>query len=166
MIVSDAEDKICTDFEANPRHYVKVTVRAEDIAKDFVNPEHEKEGFFVIEGVEPTEEELAKAVEIQNKHYAVLVQQGDTSWAQHGKHEHISDAQRRAAKALGMTRPWLVTVVPNVVCPACGELVPAHVALCKHCNVVINKEAYDRLEFAGKGGQPGSFDRMSEGKHA
>jgi hypothetical protein len=166
VIIADAQDKICTDFESSPRHYVYVDVKAKDIANDLVGAEEQKEGFFVIKEVEPTKEELAAAIETQRKNYAVLVQQGDTSWAQHGKHEHISDAQRRAAHALGMERPWAITVKPKMSCPACGELVPSHVALCKYCQAVINKEAYDKLEFATKGAQRGSFDRMSDGKHA
>lgn len=161
--VGDAEDSLCTDFETIPRHYVKVPVLAKDIVADLVGTDERKQGFFLIEGDRPTDEELAVAVEAQRNWHLYQVQIGDTSWQQHHKHEHISDAMRRAAKALGVEREWAGIIKPKVDCPACGELVPAHVALCKFCNVVINREAFEKLEFATQGARPAAYEDLSKG---
>ena len=150
LVVSDAEDKIITDLEAIPVRFVMVDVKSEAIVNDLVGAEERKEGFFVIKADDPTEKELQDALSAQLKWYESLVQMGDSSWAQHGKHEHISDAQRRAAKVLGVTRPWNTLITENISCPGCGEMVPSHVAKCKNCHVIINREAYDKLDF----GQP------------
>jgi len=160
LVVSDAEDKIITDLEAVPVRFVMVDVKSEAIVNDLVGAEERKEGFFVIKADDPTEKELQDALSAQLKWYESLVQMGDASWAQHGKHEHISDTQRRAAKALGVEREWAGIVKPKIDCPACGEMVPAHVALCKFCSAVINKEAFDKLEFAPQGARPVAYDQV------
>lgn len=152
MIVSDAKDKYVTDIEEG--HYMMVDVRSENIVKDLIGNGERDQGFFVIEGAEVTEEELEKAAHRQRAFYIKLVREGDSSWARYGKHEHISDAHRRAAHALGETRPWATIAKANVECPSCGERVPAHVAMCKHCSAVINKEAFDRLQFANERRDP------------
>lgn len=184
LVVGDAKDKIITDLEADPIRYVMVDVKSEDIVNDLVGLEERKEGFFVIEAFDPSEQELQDALTAQLKWYASLVQMGDASWAQHGKHEHISDAQRRAAKVLGVTRPWNTIITENISCPGCGEMVPAHVAKCKNCHVIINREAYDKLDFgqtkedlptappppspdpSGSRAQEKPYEDLSEGKEA
>ena len=147
MTVIDAKDKYITDHEEG--HFMMVDVRCENIAKDFIRKKENDQGFFIIEGQEVTEKELEKAAADQRNFYIRLMREGDSSWARYGKHEHISDAHRRAAHALGELRPWNTIAKANIECPSCGERVPAHVAMCKHCSVVINKEAYDKLQFAG-----------------
>lgn len=162
--IGDALDQYWTDMEK--KEGIKVDVKAKTICGDLVGMEEKKEGFFVIEGDKPTDLELSEAIAAQKEWHIGQVKLGDTSWAQHGKHEHISDTQRRAAVALGVEREWAGIVKPRIDCPACGEMVPAHVALCKFCNAIINKEAFDKLEFATQGTRPAAYGRLSGGKEA
>jgi len=165
MTVIDAKDKYVTDHEEG--HFMMVDVRAVNIANDFIRKKENDQGFFIIEGEEVTEKELEKAAADQRNFYIRLMREGDSSWARYGKHEHISDAHRRAAHALGELRPWNTIAKANIECPSCGERVPAHVAMCKHCSVVINREAYDKLQFAGdrpsQAAAPKAYEDLSEG---
>lgn len=160
--IADAKDQYWTDMEK--KEGILVDIKAQTICDDLVSFEERKEGFFLIKGDKPTEQELSDAIAAQKEWYIGQVKLGDASWAQHGKHEHISDTQRRAAVALGVERDWAGIVKPRIDCPACGEMVPAHVALCKFCSAVINKEAFDKLEFATQGARPAAYERLSEGK--
>ena len=170
MVIRDAQDKYVTDFEEN--HSMMVDVRAETIAADFIGQGERNQGFFIIKGSEATEKEIADAVAVQRNFYVRLVREGDTAWARYGKHEHISDAHRRAAHALGEIRPWATIAKANIECPSCGETVPAHVAMCKYCSAVINKEAFEKLDFAGQNQPPSqaaapkAYEDLSEGKEA
>jgi len=147
LIVSDAKDKYMTDMEKG--HFIMVTLEADKIVTDMIRTKELDQGFFVCEGAEATAEELETAVVRQRGFYVKLVRQGDAAWAKNGKHENVSDAQRRAAHSLGVQKDWNTIAKPNIECPSCGELVPVQVAMCKFCRAIINREAYDKLEFAG-----------------
>lgn len=162
MIVGDSQDKYWTDIEKDQS--IQVPVQARNIVNDLLGIDERRQGFFEIEGSEPTPDELAAAREKQLGYYTLLVHAGDKSWAQHGKHEHISDSQRRAAKALGIERDWATLLRERIDCPGCGESVLAHVAFCRQCKTVINRAAYDKLETAGQGARPKAYEDLSEGK--
>lgn len=162
MIVGDASDKYWTDIEKGQS--ISVPVQARDIVNDLLQMDERRQGFFEIEGDEPTEAELEKAKTDQLAYYTLLVRAGDTSWAQHGKHEHISDSHRRAAKALGIEREWATILRERIDCPGCGSSCLAHVAFCGQCKTIINKEAYEKLETADQGARPQAYEDLSAGK--
>lgn len=162
MIVGDATDKYWTDIEKNQS--ITVPVQARDIVNDLLQMDERRQGFFEIEGDEPTAEEIDMAKETQLAYYTALVRAGDTSWAQHGKHEHISDSHRRAAKALGIEREWATILRERIDCPGCGSSCLAHVAFCGQCKTIINKEAYEKLETADQGARPQAYEDLSAGK--
>jgi hypothetical protein len=170
MVVGDAKDKYWTDLEKG--QFIMVTVDARNIVNDFLTAKELDQGFFACEGDEPTEKEMNTAIARQREFYVKLVRQGDSAWAKFGKHEHISDAQRRAAFSLGVQKDWNTIARANLECPSCGEMVPVHVAMCKHCSAIINREAYDKLDFAGapaapsQAAAPKAYEDLSEGKEA
>lgn len=168
LVVGDAQDKYWTDLEKG--QFIMVPVQSRNIVNDFVTDKELDQGFFPIAGDEPTIEEMTTAIARQRVFYVKLVRLGDTAWAQYGKHEHISDAQRRAAHSLGVQKDWNTIAVANIECPSCGEFVPAHVAMCKHCSAIIDREAYDKLEFAGdrpsQATAPKAYEDLTEGKEA
>ncbi len=168
LVIGDAQDKYWTDLEKG--QFIMVPVQARNIVNDFLSDKELDQGFFSIEGDEPTEAEMNTAIARQRAFYVKLVRLGDTAWAQYGKHEHISDAQRRAAHSLGVQKDWNTIAVANIECPSCGEFVPAHVAMCKHCSAIIDREAYSKLEFAGappsQAAAPKAYEDLSEGREA
>jgi hypothetical protein len=164
MAVGDAKDKYWTDMEKGA--FIMVTVEAKNIVDDLIKQKELDQGFFVCRGAEASKKELEKAVIRQRGFYVKLVRQGDAAWAKNGKHENISDAQRRAAASLGIEKDWNTIAKPNIECPGCGELVPVQVAMCKHCSAIINREAYERIEFAGQGARAKPYKDLTEGKEA
>lgn len=110
----------------------------------------------VKEVMERHKEELAEALAAQNKWFSKLVKMGDDSWNRYHQHGAITDLMRHAAKSLNLIeeKDWMKVenkVVPQELkCPACqSTLVAATQAICQVCHCVVNKEAYDKLSFAG-----------------
>ncbi len=74
------------------------------------------------------------------------MQHADATYARSpNRPELLTDVQRRAARALGLDRPWLVKVSPMQECPVCGEAVKAGVALCKYCGAILDEEKASRF---------------------
>ncbi len=164
MVVGEVEDKYWTDMEKN--HFIMVPVQPQNIVADLIRAKELDQGFFICRGAEASKKELEKAIVRQRAFYVKMVRQGDAAWAKNGKHENISDAQRRAALSLGVQKDWNTIAKPNIECPSCGELVPIQVAVCKYCSAIINKEAYEKLEFATQGARQKPYKDLSEGKQA
>jgi hypothetical protein len=121
------------------------------IAKSVVaehNPDADlrRYGVFLCGGDEPLDEELREAESQRDTFYRQQVEQADAIYARTpNRPELISDVQRRAAKHLGLDRPWLVKIAPMQECPVCGEPVKAGVALCRHCGAVLDEEKAARF---------------------
>ena len=98
-------------------------------------------GVFLCQGGRPTEEELRSAQTRQDAFYLEQIQQADLlySRAPH-RPDSITDVQRRAARALGIDRPWVVKMAAMSECPACGGTVKAGAAVCRHCSVILDEE--------------------------
>ena len=119
---------------------------ARDIARSVVaehNPDADlrRFGVFVCAAALPTEEELIAAQARQDSFYLEQIQQADLlySRAPH-RPDSITDVQRRAARALGIDRPWLVNMAAMSECPACGGMVKVGAAVCRHCAVILDEE--------------------------
>jgi hypothetical protein len=115
------------------------TISARDIAEDLVQ-DLDDHGVFVCTGARPAESELASAAAKRDAWYQRLVVEGDQMWARGHSYREISDMHRRAALALGTEREWAYVPMQMADCPVCGEKVKPGVAVCRHCNAILDAE--------------------------
>jgi hypothetical protein len=115
------------------------TISAREIAEDLLQDLHDH-GVFVCAGPRPTVDELSAVTTRRDQFYQRLVTDGDTMWARGHSFREISDLHRRAAIALGVEREWAYVPVRMSDCPACGEKVKPHVAVCRHCGAILDEE--------------------------
>jgi len=115
------------------------TISARDIAEDLLQ-DLQEHGIFVCTGARPAPEELATATERRNRYYQGLIAEGDMMWARGHSYREISDLHRRAAISLGVEREWAYVPMRTVECPVCGEKVKAGVAVCRHCQAILDRE--------------------------
>lgn len=116
------------------------------------------EGEWTAETVMKLKKDLVKQyLDMQNEWYLELVKLGDVDWAKKpGSHQMVTDDSKRAARALGMDRPWLLevpvqAVVPAVkTCKGCASEIPQAAIVCKYCQVVQDENAYKNLKVAAK----------------
>jgi hypothetical protein len=133
-------------YDYGDKNQHTVPVPAEEIAASMCQASVRDLGVGVIEGPVPTDAELAEIRRIHLEYCQKVVKQADVDWSRHkGKHEHIPDVARRAAKTLGITRDWLTVIVPTSECLGCGNNVNDRAAFCSICGTVVNEEAYAQL---------------------
>lgn len=112
---------------------------------------------FAIEDVEVDEKtlfdkykkEVNAALAKQKNWFLHLVRMADDDWQIAQRHNMISDIQRTAARALGLERPYLLTVeFENIEdCPFCAKsLIKADAPICPNCGRVINPEKMAEIE--------------------
>ena len=106
-------------------------------------------GVFLCAGDVPLEEELREAAARRDAFFREQVEVADVLYARApNRPELISDVQRRAARHLGLDRPWLVKIAAMQECPVCGEPVKAGVALCRHCGALLDEAKAARFGVA------------------
>jgi hypothetical protein len=97
-------------------------------------------GVFLCAGDSPIDEELREAAARRDAFFRDQVAQADALYARApNRPELISDVQRRAARHLGLDRPWLVKIAPMQECPVCGDPIKIGVAICRHCGAVLDE---------------------------
>jgi len=96
------------------------TISARDIAEDLLQ-DLQEHGVFVCAGARPTTEELATATDRRSRYYQALIAEG-------------------AAISLGVEREWAYVPMRTMECPVCGEKVKAGVAVCRHCQAILDRE--------------------------
>ena len=97
-------------------------------------------GVFLCAGDVPMDDELREAGRRRDAYFYEQVEQADALYARApNRPEMISDVQRRAARHLGLDRPWLVKIAPMQECPVCGDPVKVGVALCRHCGAILDE---------------------------
>ncbi len=135
LIITPRGDAI--DLGDNRRFPFMISAReiAADIIQDLT-----QHGIFVCADVRPSETELSAAREMRDAWYRQLIVEADEMWARGHSYREISDMHRRAALAMKLEREWAYVPQRSVECPACGEKVRAGVAICKHCNAVLDSE--------------------------
>lgn len=79
-----------------------------------------------------------------------VIRRADDVWEKYHQHRMISDLDRIVASVLRLDRPWMGTIKQLSTCPACFNSVDPKQALCGNCRCIINKAAYDSLQFALK----------------
>lgn len=145
------------------RGTIKLLVESEELAKaiveDYENSQVARHdglgpGIFFVPG-EYTKDgirlkfkaELKVARDKQNKWFESLIRLADDDWEKTRQHRAISDLQRYAAKALNLERPWLIEPKMSK-CPACKVTVEEGAIICSNCHAVLDKEAYEKMQFA------------------
>lgn len=135
VLVTPRSDAI--DLGDNRRFPFLISAReiAEDIIQDL-----QQHGIFVCAAERPSEAELASARDVRDAWYRQLVTEADEMWARGHSYREISDMHRRAVMAMKLEREWAYVPQRSAECPACGEKLKAGVAICKHCNAVLDAD--------------------------
>ena len=125
-------------------HEIRLTARevAEDIAKEINGDSGEGSyhGVFVAAGETPTEGELAEARHRLIEFHRRLVTAADLEWERTKNPMFITDLERRAARELGVEKPWLYDAKPLADCPVCAEKIKHGVAVCRSCGAILDRE--------------------------
>jgi len=123
---------------------IRITAReiAEDIAREINGDSGEGSfhGVFVAAGTEPTETELADARRRLKEFQSRLVAAADLEWERTKNPMFITDLERRAARQLGVEKPWLYDSRPLAECPVCAEKIKHGVAVCRSCGAILDRE--------------------------
>jgi hypothetical protein len=134
--IMDLGDKRTMEFHVTPREI------AEDLARELNGDSGEGSfhGVFVASGPTPTEAELADAREKLQEFHRKLVAAADLEWERTKNPMFITDLERRAARQLGLDKPWLYDPKPLVECPVCAEHIKPGVAVCKSCGAILDRD--------------------------
>lgn len=168
LVITDAITNIYMGHEMGTfPSPVPVEQLANSIVNDYVNSnleiqEDARPAMFWVEGSHTPEEVLKKfpekcqeALRKQLNWFAILVRAADDAWARTHQHRAVSDLQRIAARALGMTKEWSVAPEPVTLikCPACTIMVESTAIICKNCKAILNPEAAKKMniQFVGAG---------------
>ena len=125
-------------------HEYHITAKeiAEDIARELNSDSGEGSfhGVFVAAGPQPTEAELADARRRLEEFQRRLVAAADLEWERTKNPMFITDLERRAARQLGLEKPWLYDPKPMAECPVCAEKIKHGVAVCRSCGAILDRE--------------------------
>ena len=126
--VMDLGDKRTMEYRITAREI------AEDIAREINGDSGEGSyhGVFVAAGAAPTESELAEASRRLQEFQRRLVATKNPMF--------ITDLERRAARHLGLEKPWLYDPKPLADCPVCAEKIKPGVAVCRSCGAILDRE--------------------------
>jgi hypothetical protein len=134
--VMDLGDKRTMEYRITAREI------ADDIAREINGDSGEGSyhGVFVAAGDTPTEEELRDAHRRLEDFQHRLVAAADLEWERTKNPMFITDLERRAARQLGLDKPWLYDPKPLVECPLCAEKIKPGVAVCRSCGAILDRE--------------------------
>ena len=128
---------------------------AEDIAREINGDSGEGSfhGVFVAAGTAPTEAELADARRRLEDFQRRLVAAADLEWERNKNPMFITDLDRRAARQLGLEKPWLYDPKPLAECPVCAEKIKHGVAVCRACGAILDREKAAQYGLVPKDGK-------------
>jgi hypothetical protein len=134
--VMDLGDKRIMEFHLTAQEI------AEDIARELNGDSGEGSfhGVFVAAAEAPTEAELADARRRLEEFQRRLVAAADLEWERTRNPMFITDLERRAARQLGLEKPWLYDSKPLAECPVCAEKIKHGVAVCRSCGAILDRE--------------------------
>ncbi len=134
--VMDLGDKRTMEYRITAREI------AEDIAREINSDSGEGSfhGVFVAAGAAPTETELADARRRLEEFQRRLVTAADLEWERTKNPMFITDLERRAARQLGLEKPWLYDPKPLADCPVCAEKIKHGVAVCRSCGAILDRD--------------------------
>jgi hypothetical protein len=133
-------------MDLGDKHIMEISITAREVAEDIAREingdsgEGSFHGVFVAAGEAPTESELADARRRLEEFQRRLVASADLEWERTRNPMFITDLERRAARQLGLEKPWLYDPKPLAECPVCAEKIKHNVAVCKSCGAILNKE--------------------------
>src|SRR5260370_1587711 len=115
---------------------------AEDIAREINSDSGEGSfhGVFVAAGAAPTEAELADARRRLEEFQRRLVAAADLEWERTKNPMFITDLERRAARQLGLEKPWLYDPKPLAESPVCAENIKHVFAVCRSCGAILDRD--------------------------
>ena len=145
--VIDMGDKRIMEYRISAREI------AEDIAREINGDSGEASfhGVFVAAGEAPTEAELADARRRLEEFQRRLVAAADLEWERTKNPMFITDLERRAARQLGLEKPWLYDPKPMAECPVCAEKIKHGVAVCRSCGAILDREKAAQYGLIGVG---------------
>ena len=148
--VMDLGDKRTMEFRLTAREI------AEDIARELNSDSGEGSfhGVFVAAGLEPTEAELSDARRRLEEFNRKLVASADLEWERTKNPMFITDLERRAARQLGLDKPWLYDPKPMSECPVCAEAIKPGVAVCKSCHAILDRDKAAQYGLVPAGERP------------
>jgi hypothetical protein len=134
--VMDLGDKRTMEYRITAREI------AEDIAREINSDSGEGSyhGVFVAAGETPTDEELREARRRLEDFQYRLIAAADLEWERTKNPMFITDLERRAARHLGLEKPWLYDPKPLIECPVCAEKIKPGVAVCRSCGAILDRE--------------------------
>ncbi len=139
--------RACTGvIDMGDKRIMPIQIPAREIAEDLAREingdsgEGSFHGVFVAAGPEPTEAELADARRRLEEFQRRLVAAADLEWERTKNPMFITDLERRAARQLGLEKPWLYDPKPLAECPVCAEKIKPGVAVCKSCGAILDRE--------------------------
>jgi len=134
--VMDLGDKRIMEYRITAREI------AEDLARELNGDSGEGSyhGVFVAAGDAPTEAELLEARQRLEEFQRRLVAAADLEWERTKNPMFITDLERRAARQLGLEKPWLYDPKPLADCPVCAEKIKPGVAVCRCCGAILDRE--------------------------
>src|SRR5712664_2445274 len=161
--VMDLGDKRTMEYRITAREI------AEDIAREINSDSGEGSfhGVFVAAGAAPTETELADARRRLEEFWRRLVAAADLGWERTKNPMFITDLERRAARQLGLEKPWLYDSKPLADCPVCAEKIKHGVAVCRSCGAILDRDKaaqYGLVAAGRKERQKGSEISAEAGK--
>jgi hypothetical protein len=137
----------CTGvMDLGDKRVMEIRITAKEIAEDIAREincdsgEGSFHGVFVAAGSEPTEAELADARRRLEEFQRRLVAAADLEWERTKNPMFITDLERRAARQLGLEKPWLYDPKPLAECPVCAEKIKHGVAVCRSCGAILDRE--------------------------
>jgi hypothetical protein len=134
--VMDLGDKRTMEYRIAAREI------ADDIARELNGDSGEGSyhGIFVAAGEAPTETELLEARRRLEEFQRRLVAAADLEWERTKNPMFITDLERRAARQLGLEKPWLYDPKPLADCPVCAEKIKPGVAVCRSCGAILDRD--------------------------
>jgi hypothetical protein len=134
--VMDLGDKRTMEYRITAREI------ADDIAREINGDSGEGSfhGVFVAAGEVPTDSELADARRRLEDFQSRLVAAADLEWERTHNPMFITDLERRAARQLGLEKPWLYDPKPMADCPVCAEKIKHGVAVCRSCGAILDRD--------------------------
>ena len=161
----------CTSLmDLGDKRTMEIRLTAQEIAEDLVREingdsgEGSYHGVFVAAGPEPTKEELADARKKLDEFHRRLVEAADLEWERSHNMMFITDLERRAARELGLEKPWLYDPKPMADCPACGEKIRPGVAVCRTCGAILDREKAAKFGLAEREEKSGEVVKVVDKK--
>lgn len=107
------------------------------------------EEYSVVDVVAKFPNKIEEAKVSQKNWFLSLVKLADDDWEKSRQHKFISDMQRFAARALGLTRPWIIVPkveVASIKCFACKSDIAPNTIVCPHCKFIVDKELWQTIK--------------------